>query len=155
MVPSFHKMQRLARPMSSIQKHIGYEIVASTTPGIMEIVEFTWYKHMWYFDKHASFPINKRKIGRWLGDSHCTGQVLTYYIVNEKVVVISCSTVHPMSCKEPEDQHVKDRIKELDKIIKSKYEGGYDWKDSPDKQIPLLFDQDDDMEAKEHPSSLD
>jgi hypothetical protein len=52
-----------------------HEIVTGDTPDILEYCAFTWYEPAWYLDV-ASYPQEKKKLGRWLGVSHRVGQAI-------------------------------------------------------------------------------
>lgn len=79
----------IARPLFSMQRRTGYELVTGNTPDITEYVEFDWYQPVWYYDQVVQFPEEKRDLGRWLGVAHRAGQAMTYYVVNKNGNVIT------------------------------------------------------------------
>lgn len=138
-------MSYIARPLFSLKGRTGYEMVTGSTPDISEYCDFEWYQPVWYYDEITQFPEEKRQVGRWLGPAHRTGQALTYYIINKKANVIARSTVQPPTDIEKNDDEFRKNLDSLDKKIATKYGEAWDWKESKDSQLPLLFDNDEDV----------
>ena len=61
----------------------GHEIVTRETLDISEHIDYGWVDNLWYIDKNASFPEDKRKARKWLGPCHNTSQALTYFILRQ------------------------------------------------------------------------
>ena len=97
----------------------GHEIVFGSTPDISEYVEFEFYDHCWYWDTPQDFPHEKKQIGRWLGVAHRVGQAMVYYIANNNGIVIARSTVTKIDPEEYDVDETKERMDDLDKIIKN------------------------------------
>jgi hypothetical protein len=64
------------------------EIITGDTPDISEYMAFQWYQPVWYLDS-ATFPNDKKKLGRWLGVSHHVGQAMCFWILTDNATVIS------------------------------------------------------------------
>ena len=54
-----------------------------------ELANFRFYDLMWYWDRIEG----ERKLGIWLGVSHCVGSRLFYLIMTENSDIISRTTV--------------------------------------------------------------
>ena len=130
-----------------MQGRTGYEIVTGETPDISEFCDFHWYEPVWYFDEMVQFPDDKRQLGRWLGPAHRTGQALTYYVADNSGGVIARSTVQRVSEQEFKSDEFKIKLRELDETISRKYNEDWDWRESQDDILPLLFDKDDPDES--------
>ena len=66
------------------------EIITGETPDISEYTDFSFYD--WVTFKQDS-GLGKIYIGRWLGVSHKTGQLMSYWILPQSGIPISCVTV--------------------------------------------------------------
>ena len=60
-----------------LQGRTPYEAVMQYTPDISEYVSFTWFQWCWYYDDQT----NTKKLCRWLGLAHQTGQSFCSYIL--------------------------------------------------------------------------
>jgi hypothetical protein len=76
-----------------------HEIVTGKTPDISEYTDFEWYQPVWYLDV-ASFPADKKLIGRWIGVSHRVGQAMCFWILPQSGIPISRSSVQAISADE-------------------------------------------------------
>jgi hypothetical protein len=58
----------------------GYEQVTGKTPNISELLDFEFYDLVWWWDRPNKLNINDetKRLGRWLGVSHCVGSNLCY-----------------------------------------------------------------------------
>ena len=75
-----------------------YECETGDTPDCSHLLYFDFYEPVWYWDNpKAKFPIQKRKLGRWLGVARNVGQALCYYILVNNGEVITRSTVKSVS----------------------------------------------------------
>jgi hypothetical protein len=95
------------------------EILIGDTPDISEYMAFHWYQPIWYIDG-ASFPDDKKKIGRWLGVSHRVGQAMCFWILTENATVISRTSVQAISRDELKTITVTDKLKDFDQRIDSR-----------------------------------
>jgi hypothetical protein len=55
-----------AHPVYKLQNRTPYEWVVGRTPDISEYIDYQWYDTIWYLDRDAEFPNDKRKLGKWL-----------------------------------------------------------------------------------------
>ena len=82
-----------ATPLAKLQGRTSYEFVFGHTPDISEYIEFDFYDWVWYWDRDAEYPNERKRLGRWLGVAHRVGQGMCYYILTESAKVIVRSTV--------------------------------------------------------------
>ncbi len=119
------------------------EILTGDTPDISEYMAFQWYQPVWYLDG-ASFPNDKKKLGRWLGVSHRVGQAMCFWILTDNVTVISRTSVQAVTRDELNTTVIHDRLYGLDQKIENRIGNNV-----PNINLPLpankryIFDQDD------------
>lgn len=119
------------------------EILTGDTPDISEYMAFQWYQPVWYLDG-ASFPNDKKKLGRWLGVSHRVGQAMCFWILTDNVTVISRTSVQAVTRDELNTTMICDRLYDLDQRIENRIGNNV-----PNINLPLpankryIFDQDD------------
>ena len=82
-----------ATPLAKLQGRTSYKFVFGHTPDISEYIEFDFYNWVWYRDRDAEYPNERKRIGRWSGVAHRVGQGMCYYILTEPSKVIVRSTV--------------------------------------------------------------
>ena len=91
----YYVRNRTAR--KSLDYRTPLELLTGDTPDISDITTFEFYQPVQYLDNPESkFPIQKNKLGRWVGVAVSVGQVLTYWILTAKGTVIARSTVGPV-----------------------------------------------------------
>jgi hypothetical protein len=95
------------------------EIVTGDTSDISEFLAFTWYQPVWYLDT-ASYPEEKKKIGRWLGVSHRVGQAMCFWVLTENANAISHTSVQAMSKDELNTDAIKSLLQTFDHTINDK-----------------------------------
>ena len=108
-----------------------------------EYLDFGFYDQVWYKDNAGLSPMEP---GRWLGVSHRTGRLMTYYVLKNGVV-LSRSTVQRVTNLELSTSSVKDIFDKFDQKIYHKlklkdnvYAGG---KPNPEDWSDLLEEDDD------------
>ena len=108
-----------------------------------EYLDFGFYDQVWYKDNAGLSPMEP---GRWLGVSHRTGRLMTYYVLKNGVV-LSRSTVQRVTNLELSTSSVKDIFDKFDQKIYHKlkpkdnvYAGG---KPNPEDWSYLLEEDDD------------
>jgi hypothetical protein len=95
------------------------EILTGDTPDISEYMAFQWYQPVWYLDG-ASFPNDKKKLGRWLGVSHRVGQAMCFWVLTDNVTVISRTSVQAVTRDELNTTVICDRLYDLDQRIENR-----------------------------------
>ena len=95
-----------------------FEKVMGYTPDIAEYLLFDWFQWVWFHE--PADPDNSR-LGRWLGPSYHSGQLLASRILTEKGTVVTRSSVSSLSPSEnasPEIQRRKNDFTEsMEKVI--------------------------------------
>jgi hypothetical protein len=76
-----------------LEGHTPFKAVTGNTPDISSIADINFCEPVWYYDEIASFPEPKRKMARWLGEAHNTGQAMCYFILPSNGIPIARSTV--------------------------------------------------------------
>ena len=93
--------------------------VTGETPNISEYLDFSFYDWVWYRDNAG---VGDNMFGRWLGVSHHTGNLMSYWILTSNGRVISRTTVQRVTNLELGTHEVKQRCmvyeKQLSDIMK-------------------------------------
>ncbi|GAX14347.1 hypothetical protein FisN_UnNu047 [Fistulifera solaris] len=90
-----------------------YEILTGDTPDISEYIDFDFYDWVWFYNN----PNDKEappEIGRWLGVSHRVGASMCYFVLTQKGVVLSRSSVQPINLQEELSDEVRSRMEKFD-----------------------------------------
>ena len=95
--------------------------VTGETPDISEYLDFGLYDEVWYKDNAGASPFEP---GRWLGVSHRTGRLMTYYVLTQRATVISRSTVQRVTNLELSTNSVKETFRAFDQTIQERFKSG-------------------------------
>lgn len=139
---------RLALPLPQLQGRTPYEVLTGNTPDISELLQFEWYQPIWIYNS-ATFPEQKRTIGRWIGVAHRVGQAMCYWVLPPSGIPIARTTVQAITKEELATREVLEQIREYDIEIKSKL-GQVDDKADP-SELRLFFEDEDDDELDNIP----
>ena len=96
---------------------IPLEIITVCTPDITEYLDFGFYD--WVVFKQ-NVGVNKPELGRWRGVSHQIGQLMTYWILPESGIPISCGTVQLLTVLEEQTEELKARISSFEEGLEHK-----------------------------------
>ena len=133
-------MQRTASDAGDLWGRTSLEKVTGETPEISEYVDFGFYDYCWYRENAG---MGETKLGRWLGVSHKTGSLMSFWILTDKCRVVSRTSVQRMTELEKQEDSVANRLKAFDEAIQVTIrdsahvleEGGkndpYDWSNHP------------------------
>ena len=115
------------------------EVITGITPDITEYMDFTIYGWVYY---RTDGGLGVNEIGRWLGVSHRTGPMMTYWILPKSGRPISTDTVQQITESEKQTDVVKEQMTrwttDVSKILDAKT-GDISWgKDEIPPQ--LMFD---------------
>ena len=142
-----------SQPLYCLDGRTPHELLTGETPDISELLDYEWYSPVWYYDGLEGFPLERRKLGRWLGPSHRIGQALCYYIIRgENGRILSRTTVQPLTDDEMADSATIEQIKEMDECILKRLNGIRGDKedmDDPDKVSSLFTPQGEDGPSEE------
>ena len=83
------------------------EVITGITPDITEYLDFGFYDWV-VFKPNAG--VGAPELGRWLGISHRIGQMMSYWILPESGIPISCSTVQRLTQLEQQTDEWKGRM---------------------------------------------
>ena len=73
-------------------------------------MEFEFYDLVWFWNNQSDDT--KPMLGRWLGLSHRVESDLYYWILSEKVNVLSQNIAQHLTAEEPRDPGVQERIRD-------------------------------------------
>ena len=94
------------------------EIVPVETPDVFGNLDFGFYDWVTY-RKNAG--LGHQEVGRWLGVWHCVGNLISYWIIPESGIVISCTTVQHIKNLERQTEEYKNRMNEFKLILEGKW----------------------------------
>ena len=123
------------------------EVVTGETPDISEYTDFGFYDRIWY---RSNGGISEPMIGRWLGVSHKVGPLMSYWILPESGIPISCITVQRITNTELATDEVKTKIdiydmKILQKMDANNIDNGREMGQQPAWNRLSLDDEDNDF----------
>jgi len=115
-----------AHPIFILQDRTPYEWVVGRTPDISEYIDYQWYETVWYLDRDAEFPNNKKKLGKWLGIAHNVGQALCYYILPSSGHPIVHSKIQALSNDQRQSTEIQQAVRDLHQAISDKFKSEAD-----------------------------
>ena len=95
------------------------EILTGETPDITEYLDFSPYDCV-IFKQNAG--LGEPQIGRWLGVSHRVGPLMSYWVLPESGITISCTTVQPLSHLDKQKDENISHMSVFDGKIKRKFD---------------------------------
>ena len=101
---------------------IPLEIITVCTPDITEYLDFGFYD--WVVFKQ-NVGVNKPELGRWRGVSHRIGQLITYWILPESGIPISCGTVQLLTVLKEQTEELKARISAFGEGLEHKFNANF------------------------------
>ena len=90
------------------------EKVTRETPEISEYVNFSFYDWCWY-KENAS--MGEMKLGRWLGISHQTDSLMSFWVLTPSCRVVSRTSVQRVTQLEMSEEATQKRTAAFDKSI--------------------------------------
>ena len=107
--------QRTHLRSNRIDGGIPLEKLTGETQDISEYLDFGFYDRVWY---HENAGLGERRTGRWLGVSHRTGSLMSYWVLTQNGYVISRTTVQRVTNLESELLENQETFSEFDEQIK-------------------------------------
>ena len=143
-------MQQMASDAGMLHGITGLEKVTGETPEISEYIDFRFYNPRWYKE---NVGMGETKMGRWLGVSHKTGSLMSFWILTPSCHVVSRTSVQRITNLERQEETNKRRMTAFDDAVKGLFrdynhvinDGSkpepYDWSTHP-------FDDDPDFQEE-------
>jgi hypothetical protein len=105
------------------------EVLTGDTPAISDLLDFGYYDWVWYWDPaSASFTVDPRKLGHWIGRNHAHDPVIWYKVLKPNthfIVISSCTLLTNADKNDPAMRdHMNAFTKDVDNII-GKFEFSY------------------------------
>ena len=94
-------MQRTASDASTLHGRMGLEKATVETPEISEYIDFGFYDPCWY-KENAS--MGETKMGRWLGVSHKTRSLMSFWVLTPSCRVVSRTSVQRITNLELQEE---------------------------------------------------
>ena len=92
------------------------EIVTGETPDISEYTDFSFYDWVTF---RTNGGLGEPKVGRWLGVSHKIGPLMSYWVLPQSGIPISCITVQRITNSELATNEYKEKLESFNlKIAK-------------------------------------
>ena len=138
-------MQQMASDASTLHGRTGLEKLTWETPEISEYIHFGFYDPCWYKENAG---MGKTKMGRWLGVSHRTGSLMSFWVLTPSCRVVSRTSVQRITSLELQEETNKRRMTAFDDAVKEYLrdynhvlnDGGkaepYDWSTHPFEDNP-------------------
>ena len=108
-------MQLTANKAGRMEMAIPLEIVSGETPDISEYLDFGFYDKVSYRENAG---LGETKHGKWLGVSHKTGSLMSYWVLTAQCTVISRTSIQRITSLELQTNEMSERYKEFDAEIK-------------------------------------
>ena len=83
-----------------------------------EYIDFGFYDWVTY---KQNAGLGKIQIGRWLGVSHRVGKLMSYWILPESGIAISCTTVQRVTHLEKQTEEYKKKMKDFQDKLEGKW----------------------------------
>ena len=138
-------MQRTASDAGMLHGRSGLEKATRETPEISKYIDFGFYDPCWYKENAG---MGKTKMGRWLGVSHKTGSLMSFWVLMPSCHVVSRTSVQRITNFELQEETNKRRMTAFDDAVKEYLQdynhvlndGGksepYDWSTHPFEDDP-------------------
>ena len=97
------------------------EIITGLTPDITEYLDFGFYDWVLFKPNGGTAPA---ELGRWIGVSHRTGQLMTYWILPRSGRPISEGTVQRLTLLEQQTDEWKAKMQEFVEEVNEKLNAG-------------------------------
>jgi Reverse transcriptase (RNA-dependent DNA polymerase) len=108
------------------------ERVTGESVDISEYLDFGFYEWVWYRENAG---LGETKLGRWLGVSHRTGTLMSYWILTQECQVLSRTTVQRVTNLELQTDENKSRCKVFNDTTQTRI-GNPDYFTADGKVIP-------------------
>ena len=106
--------------MPELDGRTGYEHALGRQPDISPYAMFDWYEPVLYWTPSASFPHDKKALGRWVGVAEDCNAPLAYYILCETGAVVIRQDVWAIAEDEKLKPDFKAKLAQFDEAVKKK-----------------------------------
>ena len=95
------------------------ECITGDTPDLSEYIDFGFYDWVTY---RQNAGLGKIEVGRWLGVSHRVGKLMSYWILPESGIVMSCTTVQRLTNLEKQTDEYKKRMNDFQEALEGRWQ---------------------------------
>jgi hypothetical protein len=121
--------------MSKLEDRTPTEKALGSTPDISQYCQFDWYEPVFYWDVTATFPNERKCLGRWLGVAENYTDLMAFHILKPNGEVIVRKDVWAIPTNQLLDDSMKEHLADYDARLRSKIG------DHLDEIDPILADQ--------------
>ena len=107
-------MQRTPKQEDELRETCPLQDVIGETPNISDYLEFGFYDHLSYKENYG---LEMTDIVRRLRVSHKVGKLMSYWILNQKGMVISRMTVQRITIPENDTEKIKESVNQFETFI--------------------------------------
>ena len=108
-------MQRTASSAGNLHDRTSLEKVTGDTPEISGYVDLSFYDWCWHRENTG---MGETKHGRWLGVSHRTGSLMSFWVLTQTCKVVSRTSVQRVTRLEMGEEDTQKRTGAFDETIK-------------------------------------
>ena len=108
-------MQKTSSDACTLHGRTGLEKVTGETPEISEYIDFGFNDQCWYKENAG---MGETKMGRWLGVSHKTGSLMSFWVLMPSCRVVSRTSVQRITNLELQEKTNKRRMTAFDDAVK-------------------------------------
>lgn len=100
------------------KERVPLECITGETPDISEYIDFGFYDWVLF---RTNAGLGTAEIGRWLGVSHRVGQVMSYWLLPQSGIPVSCCTVQRLTNLEKQTDSYKKRMNDFQVSLERKW----------------------------------
>ena len=98
---------------------IPIECITGDTPDVSEYIDFGFYDWVMY---RQNAGLDKPKIGIWIGVSQKVGKLMSYWVLPESGIAMSCTTVQRVTHLEKQTEEYKKRMNDFQQVLEGKWQ---------------------------------
>ena len=113
-----HIRSNTAMNIHALHGDVPAAVLTGDTPDISYISEFGWYEYVWYISPQGTDTLQRKQLGRYCGPSHDVGDALCAEILTDKALLVSRTSVIPLSLEETNSDVIKKKKQDYEESLK-------------------------------------